>query len=81
MFTPLTWTYFCYQQEPYKPKIGTYPSPDEQAQEPKMLCSSMPSLPMKAAKDPLKMAVALLPTCLQPLINHFGQKIITAHYK
>ena len=40
---------------------------------------STPSSPMKAAKDALKLAVALLPTSLQPLILHFGNKIITAH--
>ena len=39
---------------------------------------STPSSPAKAAKDALKLAVASLPTSLQPLILHFGNKIITA---
>ena len=38
----------------------------------------MPTSPMKAAKDALKLAVASLPTSLQPLINRLGQKIIMA---
>ena len=36
---------------------------------------------MKAAKDALKLAVASLPTSLQPQILHFGNKIITARCK
>ena len=36
---------------------------------------------MKAAKDALDLAVASLPTSLQPLILYFGNKIITAHCK
>ena len=36
---------------------------------------------MKAAKDALELAVASLPASLQPLITHFGHKIITAHCK
>ena len=42
---------------------------------------STPSLPMKAAKDALELAVASLPTSLQPLILHFDNKIITARCK
>ena len=38
-------------------------------------------MPTKAAKDALELAVALLPTSLQPLITHFGHKIITARCK
>ena len=39
--------------------------------------SSTPSSPMNAAKDALELAVALLPTSLQPLILNFGHKNIT----
>ena len=42
---------------------------------------STPSLPMKATKDALDLTVASLPTSLQPLILHFGNKIITARCK
>ena len=35
----------------------------------------------EAAKDALELAVASLPTSLQPLILHFGHKIITARCK
>ena len=42
---------------------------------------STPSSPTKAAKDALELAVASLPTSLQPLILHFGNKIITARCK
>ena len=42
---------------------------------------STPSSPTKAAKDALEFAVASLPTSLQTLILHFGNKIITAHCK
>ena len=42
---------------------------------------STPSSPPKAAKDALELAVASLPTSLQPLILHFGNKIITARCK
>ena len=40
-----------------------------------------PSPPTKATKDALDMAVASLPTSLQPLILHFGNKIIAARCK
>ena len=43
--------------------------------------SSTPSSPTKAAKNALELAVASLPTSLQPLILHFGNQIITAHCK
>ena len=43
--------------------------------------SSTPSSPTKAGKDALELAVASLPTSLQPLILHFGNKIITARCK
>ena len=42
---------------------------------------SAQSLPTKAAKDAPELAVASLPTSLQPLILHFGNKIITARCK
>ena len=48
------------------PKWVHTQAPNEQAQEPKMLCSSTPSSPMKATKDALKLAVASLSTSLQP---------------
>ena len=35
----------------------------------------------KLQKDALELAVASLPTSLQPLILHLGNKIITAHCK
>ena len=38
-------------------------------------------MPTKATKDAVKLAVALLPTSLQPPITHFGHKIITARCK
>ena len=43
--------------------------------------SSTPSSPTKAAKNALKLAVASLPTSLQPLILHFGNQIITVRCK
>ena len=42
---------------------------------------STPSSPMKAARDDLELVVASLPTSLQPLILHFGNKIVTARCK
>ena len=36
--------------------------------------SSTPWLPTKAAEDALELAVVSLPTSLQSLITHFGQK-------
>ena len=55
--------------------------PEDEQETPKSPPLSTPSLPAKAAKDALELAVALLPTSLQPLILHFGNKIITAHCK
>ena len=66
------------QQEPYKPQWICTQAPKEQAPATNAPCSSTPSLPMKATKDALKLTVVSLPTSLQPLINHFSQKIITA---
>ena len=43
--------------------------------------SSTPSSPTKAARNALELAVASLPTSLQPLILHFGNQIITARCK
>ena len=42
---------------------------------------SAPSLPTKAAKNALELAVASLPTSVQPLILNFGHQIITARCK
>ena len=55
--------------------------PEEEQETQKSPPSSTPSSPTKAAKDALELAVASLPTSLQPLILHFGHKIITARCK
>ena len=59
------------------PKWVCAQAPDDITQEQKSPYSLTPSSPSKAAKDALNLAVASLPTSLQPLLNHFGQKIIT----
>ena len=61
-------------------RVCTQEPEDEQETQKTPPCST-PSSPTKAAKDALEMAVALLPTSLQPLILHFGHKIITARCK
>ena len=61
------------------PKWVCTQEPDEEQQEPKARSCSTPSLPTKVTKDALELAVVLLPTSLQPLITHFGHKIIMAH--
>ena len=63
------------------PKQVRTQDPDDEQQAHKTSPRSTPSLPMKAAKDALELAVASLPTSLQPLITHFGHKIITARCK
>ena len=55
--------------------------PEDEQETPKSPPRSTPSSPAKAAKDALKLAVASLPTSLQPLILHFGNKIIFAQCK
>ena len=55
--------------------------PEEEHKATKIPSCSTPSLPTKAAKDALELAVASLPASLQPLITHFGHKIITARCK
>ena len=55
--------------------------PEEEQETQKSPPSSTPSSPMKAAKNALELAVTSLPTSLQPLVLHFGQKIITARCK
>ena len=55
--------------------------PEDEHKTPKSPPRSTPSLPAKAAKDALELAVASLPTSLQPQIFHFGNKIITARCK
>ena len=55
--------------------------PEDEQETPKSPPHSTPSLPTKAAIDALKLAVASIPTSLQPLILHFGNKIITARCK
>ena len=61
-------------------RVRTLEPEDEQETLKSPPCST-PSSPAKAAKDALELAVALLPTSLQPLILHFGNKIITAQCK
>ena len=63
------------------PKWVCTQDPEDEELAPKTSPSSTPSSPMKAAKDALELAVASLPPSLQPLINHFGHKIIMAHCK
>ena len=55
--------------------------PEEEQDIQKSPPSSTPSSPTKAAKNALELAVASLPTSLQPLILHFGNQIITARCK
>ena len=50
-------------------------SPEEQAPETKVSCSSTPSFPMKAMKDALELEVVALPTSLQPHPNYLGPKL------
>ena len=63
------------------PKWVRTQEPEDEQETQKTPPSSTPSSPTKAAKDALELAVALLPTSLQPLILHFGHKIITARCK
>ena len=63
------------------PKWVRTQEPEEEHQATKTPSCLTPSLPMKAAKDALELAVASLPASLQPLIIHFGHKIITARCK
>ena len=60
------------------PKRVRTQDPEDEQQAPKTSSCSTPSLQTKATKDALELAVASLPTSLQPLITHFGYKIITA---
>ena len=63
------------------PKRVRTQEPDEEKETPKSPPSSTPTSPTKAAKNALELAVASLPTSLQPLILHFGHQIITARCK
>ena len=63
------------------PKRVRTQEPEDEKETQKTPPCSTPSSPTKAAKDALDMAVASLPRSLQPLILHFGHKIITAHCK
>ena len=66
------------------PKWVRTQDPEDEQQAPKTSPSLTPSSPtkaIKAAKDALKLAVASLPTSLQPLITHFRHKIIMARCK
>ena len=63
------------------PKRVCTQQPEEEQETQKTRPSSAPSLPTKAAKDALELAVVSLPTSLQPLILHFGHKIIIARCK
>ena len=62
------------------PKRVHTQEPEEEQETQKSPPSSTPSSPMKA-KNALELAVASLPTSLQPLILHFGHQIITARCK
>ena len=63
------------------PKRVRTQEPEDKQETQKTPPSSTPSSPMKAANDALELAVASLPTSLQPLILHFGKKNITARCK
>ena len=63
------------------PKRVRTQEPEHEQETQKTPPCSTPSSPTKAAKDALEMAVVSLPTSLQPLILHFGHKIITARCK
>ena len=63
------------------PKRVRTQEPEEEQETQKSPPSSTPSSPTIAAKDALELAVALLPTSLQPLILHFGHKIIITRCK
>ena len=63
------------------PKRVRTQEPDEEQDNQKSPPSSTPSSPTKAAKNALELAVASLPTSLQPLILHFGNQIINARCK
>ena len=63
------------------PKRVRTQEPEEEQETQKSPPSSTPSSPTKAAKNALELAVASLPTSLQPLILHFGHQIITARCK
>ena len=63
------------------PKQVRTQEPEDEHETLKSPPRSTPSLPAKAAKDALELAVASLPTSLQPLILHFGNKILTAQCK
>ena len=63
------------------PKRVRTQEPEEEQETQKSPPSSTPSSPTKAAKSALELAVASLPTSLQPLVLHFGHQIITARCK
>ena len=63
------------------PKRVRTQEPEEEQDIQKARLSSTPSSPTKAAKNSLELAVASLPTSLQPLILHFGNQIITGRCK
>ena len=63
------------------PKRVCTQEPEEEQETQKSPQSSTPSSPTKAAKNALELAVASLPTSLQPLVLHFGDQIITARCK
>ena len=63
------------------PKRVRTQEPEEEQETQKSPPSSTPSSPTKAAKNALELAVASLPTSLQPLVLHFGHQIITARCK
>ena len=63
------------------PKRVRTQEPEEEQETPTAPPRFTPSSPTKAAKDSVELAVASLHTSLQPLILHFGNKIIIARCK
>ena len=63
------------------PKWVRTQEPEDEQETPETPPRLTPSSPATAAKDALELEVASLPTSLQPLILHFGNKIITARCK
>ena len=60
------------------PIRGRTQEPEDEQETPMSPPRSPPSSDTNAANDALELAVASLPSSLQPLILHFGNKIITA---
>ena len=61
--------------------MGMYPGTRRRTTGTQDPSCSTPSSLTKAAKDAFEVAVVSLPASLQPLITHFGHKIIMARCK